>query len=555
MLDHTFVEVAFTGKNVNNQFKNMAPAKSDDALLLIRCPSCGQRFKVDDDLLNRTAECGGCEHRFRIDDEVIVRMKKFYPGERSNSALNRFQRVPLAIGESQSGVLPVRYANLPDPAVLEPVSPQRIMAGGVGVAGMILMALLLMFGGARGGLLDGTVFSSRVLMAGFACLMGILLLVYANPRARLKAVFVGSLLGLGLMAVPFFFRLGSVPLKQLAQGPVTGAVTIPAGLEVTSEDDDIIALRNRIGTDPLVLEIAKLTKEESPLRAMGIWLRGLEDSNKYLVRDYIRRVTNEDPASHLYPRGGGDYLMIVTRISQTFQEIADVASALGDVKKIHPEISVIEIVVRNDNFVEGPIEKLTMKEDPGFYDLNKRELESIDLTRVKRAVQRLADAEPKIYRADISSKLIALLSDDAVDFKGAVCGALARWAEKPGPAGQAAMTEVKRLILGNQPVPREIVALVVKEKNPGIVPILEELWLKDPAEWESTYGDCGPEIEATMLRRFPETKGTVRYSAVRLLGRVGRADSLAALEAVGAVTDPELRVLLEQARKAIGTRL
>jgi hypothetical protein len=533
----------------------MAPAQPDDALLLIRCPSCGQRFKVGEDLRNRTVECGGCEHRFRINDDVIVRAKKFYPGERSNPALNRFQRVPLAGGESHIGVQPVRYANVPDPAVLEPVSPQRIIAGAVGVAGMILMALLLMFGGARGGMLDGMVFSSRLLMAGFACLIGIVLLVYANPRARFKAASVGLLMGVGLMAVPFFFRVGSVPLKQLAPGPVGATVTVPAVPEEPQEDADIVALRNRIGTDPLVLEIEKLAKEESPLRAMGIWLRGLDDSNKYLVRDYIRRVTNEDPASHLYPRGNGDYLMVVTRISKTLQELADLASALGETSKIHPEISVIEVIVRNDNFVEGPIEKLSKKDDPAFYDLNKRELESIDLSRVKRAVQRLVDAEPKIYRADITRKLIALLSDDAVDFKGAVCGALANWAEEPGPAGQAAMTEVKRLILSNQKVPRDIVALIVKEKNPGIVPILDELWLKDPMEWESTYGDFGPEIEATVLRRFPETKGTVRYSAVRLLGRVGGTDSLPVLDAAASVTDPELRVLLEQARKTIGARL
>jgi hypothetical protein len=53
-------------------------------------------------------------------------------------------------------------------------------------------------------------------------------------------------------------------------------------------------------------------------------------------------------------------------------------------------------------FIEGPIEKLSNKQDPAFYELNKRELESIDLERAKRAVQRLAEAEPKIYRARTS---------------------------------------------------------------------------------------------------------------------------------------------------------
>ena len=62
----------------------MSHSNPDSSLLLIRCPSCGQRFKVGEDFRGRSVECGGCEHRFRIQDEVIVRGRKFYPGERSN---------------------------------------------------------------------------------------------------------------------------------------------------------------------------------------------------------------------------------------------------------------------------------------------------------------------------------------------------------------------------------------------------------------------------------------------------------------------------------------
>lgn len=542
---------------MNSGSIDMPSPHPEDPLLLIRCPSCGQRFKVGEDLRERTVECGGCEHRFRINEEVIVRGKKMYPGERSGPGLNRFQRVPMPGGEAHFGMQPIRYGNMPDPAVMEPVSPQRVIAGGVGVAGMMCMALLLMFGGNRGGMLDGMVLSSRLLMAGFACFLGVAALLYANPKARVKALFVGLLLGAGLMSVPFFFRSGSVPLGQQGHAvttPETPGAAHGGDKSESVEDIEILALRGKIGTDPLVAEIEKLSKENSQQRAIGIWLRGLDNSNKFLVRDYILRVTRADPASHLYPRDNGEYLMVVTRVSQTLQELSDLAAPLGETVRTYPEISVIEVRVRNENFVEGPIEKLSNKEDPAFYDLNKRELESIDLERVKRAVQRLAAAEPKLYRSDISRKLMALMSDDAVDFKGSICAALAVWAEEPGPAGQAALTEVKRLVLANQEIPREIVALAVKEKNPGILPILDSLWLKNPTHWEALYGDYGPEAEASLLNRFPETEGSVRYSAVRLLGRVGGADSLPVLEGVTSVTDPELRVLLEQARKSIRSR-
>lgn len=534
----------------------MSAPNPDDLLLLIRCPSCGQRFKVGDDLRERTVECGGCEHRFRINDDVIVRGRKFYPGERDGHGLNRFQRVPLPGGESLIGVQPIRYSAMPEPAVLEPSSPQRIVAGAIGVAGLIVMALLLMFGASRGGLLDGMVLTDRLLMAGFASLIGSVLLVYGNPRARLKALAVGLLMSAGVVAVPFFFKAGSVPLEHREVGtPHTPATTAEAKPQESTEDTTIVALRSRIGTGPLVAEIDRLAKAASGKRAMGLWLRGLSESNKNLVKDYVLRVTGADPSSHPYPRDGGDYLLVVTGVTQSIQELAQLASVLGKTERIYPEISVIEVKVNNDIFVEGSIEKLSKKDDPAFYDLNKRELESIDLDRVKRAVQRIAEAEPKIYRIDITRKLIALLGQDSVDFKDNICKALSVWSEQPGPAGEAALGLVKKLAAKEQPIPPAIIALVVKEKNPAVIPILDELWFKNPMTWESLYGDFGQPAEASVIQRFPGTKGTIRYSAVRILGRVGGADSLPVLAAAATGTDSELRVLVEQAQKSIRTRL
>ncbi|MES2923449.1 MAG: hypothetical protein V4819_17980 [Verrucomicrobiota bacterium] len=537
----------------------MSVPNPDDLLLLIRCPSCGQRFKVGDDLRDRTVECGGCEHRFRINDDVIVRGRKFYPGERDGHSLNRFQRVPLPGGESLIGVQPIRYSAMPEPAVLEPASPQRIVAGVIGASGIILMALLLMFGASRGGLLDGMILTDRLLMAGFASLIGVALLVYANPRARLKALSVGLLLSGCTVAVPFFFQTGSVPLEQRVVATPRDLATEPeVNPQESTEDTTIVALRTRIGTGPLVAEIDRLAKSGSGKRAMGMWFRGLSESNKNLVKEYILRVTGADPSSHPYPRDGGDYLLVVTGVTQSIQELAELASVLGimgKTEKIYPEISVIEVRVNNDIFVEGPIEKLSKKDDPAFYDLNKRELESIDLQRVKRAVQRIAEAEPKIYRVDITRKLIALLGEDTVDFKDNICKALSVWSEQPGPAGEAALGLVKKLSAKNEPIPPEIIALVVKEKNAGVIPILDELWFKNPLTWESLYADFGQPIEATVIQRFPGTKGTIRYSAVRILGRVGGADSLPVLAAAAPGGDSELRVLLEQAQKSIRTRL
>lgn len=534
----------------------MTPPHPDDSLLLIRCPSCGQRFKVGDDLRERTVECGGCEHRFRINDEVIVRTKKFYPGERSDPALNRFQRVPLAGGESLMGMQGIRYGNAPEPAVMEPASPQRILAGVLGGGGMVLMALILLLGGGSGGMLDGMVTSNRLVMGGFTCLIGILMLIYANPKARIKALAVGLLLASGVMAVPFFVKTGAT-LPGGGTGDVAKENAVPP-TEVPKETDadkTLKALKSRIGTAPLEAEIAKHSKEDGAKHAAGIWLRDLNGSNKNLVRDYYIRAAEADSSTHPYPRDGGDYLLVVTGTTKTLQELAKLSIPLGEPKNIYPEISVIEVQVNNENFIEGSQEKLNDKTGAEFYELNHRELESIDLDRAKRAVQRLSDVEPKVYRSDITRKLISLLGEETVDFKPIICRALEVWSEQPGPASAAALAEVKKLAAKSFTVPPEMISLIVKEKNTEVIPILDDLWSKNPTAWESPYGELGQAIEPTLLRRFPETSGTLRYSAIRLMGQTGGADSLAVLETVQVGSDPEMKILLDRSRKSVRERL
>lgn len=533
----------------------MPGSNPDDALLLIRCPSCGQRFKVGEDLRGRTVECGGCEHRFRINDDVIVRGKKFYPGERRDARLDHFHRVPLAVTPRMMNTPAVRYVEPPDPVTFEPASPQRIVAGLIGGLGIMLMALLLILGANRGGALDGITTQNRLLMAGFTGFLGTLLLVYANPRARGKAIGVGLMFSLALATLPFAFTGGSTPLgsgKTVSPMPRDTSQSASGG---TAESAAISDLRRLIGTDPLVSEIDRLAAEGSTRQAVGLWLRDLREQNRFLVKDFILRATGADPQSHYYPRGNGDFLMVVTGINLSLDEVATISAALGTVERTYPEIAVIEVRVNNQNFIEGPIEKLNDQANPAFYDLNKRELECIDLARVERAVKRLGEATPKIYRSDITRKLISLLGTPEVKFKKEICSALAVWSEEPGPAADAALAEAKDMLAHKVTIPEEMIALIVKAKNPGVLPILDELWSQNPNRWEFLYAEMGQAAEEGLLKRFPTTTGSHRQSAVRLLGRVGGAESLPVMETAKLGANPELSVLLDNSIRAIRYRL
>jgi predicted Zn finger-like uncharacterized protein len=532
----------------------MPPSNPDDALLLIRCPSCGQRFKVAEDLRGRTVECGGCEHRFRINDEAIVRGRKFYPGERKDPRLHRFHRVPLSVAPPVMGTPTISYEDAPDPSLLEPASPQRILAGLIGGAGMAMMALLLILGAKRGGALDGITTENRLIMAAFTGLLGLVLLIYANRRARGKAITLGLLSTAALVSLPFFFTEGSkhVESREVTRPAPEQALDDPAA--PPEELDAFSELRRRIGTDPLVAEIKRLEDEGSNLRAVGLWLRNMQERNRFLIMDYILRATGADRQSHYYPRDQGDFLMVITGIDMTLNEVAKVAAALGSVERSLPELSVIEVRVNNDNFVEGPLEKLADRANPAFYDLNKRELESIDLDRIERAVKRLAEAEPKIYRDDISRKLLALLAMPEVKFKAAVANALAVWSEEPTAAAAVALQEVEKLLERSAPVPEEMIQLIIPSKNPDLLPILDKLWSQNPNQWEGAFAAIGQAAEPVLLSRFEDAKGWHRQSAVRLLGRIGGPQSLPVLQEARNGADPELRVLIDKSIEAIRSR-
>jgi hypothetical protein len=527
----------------------MASSTDEPPPLLIRCPACGQRFKVGADLRERTVECGGCEQRFRINDDVILRSRKFYPGEHPQFAANRYQRVPIVAAIPQ-GLQTISYNDHPDASGFEPVSPQRIIAGAAAMIGVVLMGLLLFFGASRGGALDGMSTAGRMMMAGFAWVLATLLLFYANPRSRKLALLFSLLCGAGLLPLPLLCTEDAARLR----GPATEEL-VAKGRVVVAEPDRLAELRQLIGTDPLTAEIAKLAGEGRGKHAYGVWLRGLSESNKLLVRDYLLRVAAAAPSSHPYPRGRNDYLMVVTGVAITLEKLAELAAPLGELSQIYREIDVIEIRVNNANFVASPMEKLTAKDDPAFYELNKRELESIDLERVQGAVKRLADAEPKIYRNDITRRLVALLKDDGVEFKDSLCAALLRWADEPQAAEDAAEAVLEKLVARKAPVPRELIALLVKGRRVSIIPILVELWQADPGTWEPYFLELGPPIEATLIGRFAAISGGIRNSAVHMLGKIGGADSLPVLAAARFGADPELRVRIDAAEAAIRARL
>ncbi len=529
----------------------MLPNHEDPEQLQIRCPSCGQRFKVGNDLRDRTVECGSCEHRFRIDEESILRTKKFYPGERRDPRLDGFARVPHA-PSIQPNIQTVQYAEEPTGSSFEPPTPQRTMAAAIGAIGMVFAALLLIFGARRTGALDGFALPSRLALAGFAGLIGGAMVVYGNPRGRKKAWSFAAISFAILISLPFFFQEGSQPL-----GTEGGGANRPADAPAAVKDDTA-ELAKTIGLEPLIQENARLAGGDGKTRAVGVWFRQLQFTNKLLVRDYMIRATGADISSSIYPRDGEDWLMVLSGVTEPIEEIAIIAGKIGhdrDSTRILAKLGVIEVVVDNNLFIEGAADKMQDKTNPSFFDLNRRELESIDLERCRKAVKRLAEAEPISYRDDITRRLIQLLKEADASLQGDICRALGTWAPADDArATAAAGLALQKLSVSKTTPPREMVEFLVKRKSEVVAPILDGLWAADSTVWEQLYGEIGPEIEPLVQARFKSASIPLKHSAMRLLAKVGGKASLALIQSAKEGADSEMRVLIERAETAIRAR-
>ena len=500
-------------------------------------------------LRGKIVECGSCEQQFRVDDEVVVKAKKFYPGERRDPLLDRFSRVP-----AQRVAAPIATGP-PAPAVVDraailPGSPFRVLMGLVGVIIAALVVMILIFGTGPGGLVHGAPLERRLLLAGFAGVLCLVLLVAANPLARWRGVLGGLAANALLLTLPFVFREGEPTVAD-------GAGTL-AGLEISNDAPDVgdplEDVREEVGYAPL--EAAIKAREGLPDggSAVGLWLRDLRDFNKLQILDFMKRKTGASEQSWLYPRPPTDFLLVLDGVDETLGEIEQLARSFGTIRRRFDDLRLIEVQVDNNVFVQGPQDRLQDRDDPAFYELNRRELESIDLQRAGEAVKRLAGAEPKIFRNDIVIRLHDLMDEADPEMKRDIAAALIVWAEPGDGSVPLVRRAAEELVREEGRVPTAIMTFLVRSGDDSALPILGELWREEPDEWELLLGDAGPEAEAEALKGLEAKSASTRFSAVRLLRRIGTARSLPALREARGQAQGEFIALIEQAIAAIEKR-
>jgi len=328
-----------------------------------------------------------------------------------------------------------------------------------------------------------------------------------------------------------------------------------SGMDTQPAVQSIEALRERFGTELLEKEQQRYASDGSSEKAYGIYITKIQGRYRYTARDYLIRESEADESSYQLPRESDNLFLLLTGVEKDISEVASIAGRLGKTTEIHPEIGVIVISVNNDLFVTGPQEKLNDKFNPAFYDLNLLELQSFDIERVHKAVERLADAEPKFYRADITKLLTQFIQKPGVSFHDDLCRALQNWAEDiQGPSAAALVTLKAQYTSQNLVPPESLVSLVCKGKDPDAIPVIKSLWINNPFAYEKYFSSLGSQIETTVLQETQSNDATVRHSAIKILALVGTSASLPTLQNLLKHDDPETPIHAERAINQIESR-
>lgn len=520
-----------------------ASSESNGPLVQIRCPGCAQKFKIAAGLRGRMVECGTCEHQFRVEDEVIARVEKIFPGER-RAAVAQFAKRAAPVAEPA----PVRLDHAAPP--LPGGSFWHLPIGGLGVMIILVVGTLFFIEAEWGFAQVGLAGRFAAVAVAAALATGCFLL--ANPSNRQRAL----LLGLSGLTVLLVLPLATPVIDPSQPQPDALDIGLPSSVREPEETHD--EALQKMGYNAVLRtreEQRKAGGEAAAKRVMAVWLRGVKEVAKLEIKDFLIRIGGADLYSHLYPRReNGDFLMVLQGTQVSFEELQQSCLRLGRLGRVFQAEQAIELFVDELPF-EAPSAALANPADPGFYALNLRELESIDLQRAGRAAERLGTAKPQKFRPDIVRRLIQLLGEGDAEFKGRVAQSLRVWSTPDDLAGDAGMRALLGLLHENQPIPEPLVALVVEKKIPDSLPIIDQLWRSDPVAWEPTYADAGAFAEETILKSFATTQGSLRQSAVRIIAAVGTAKSLGPLrDALQAGADPDLAPLLKKAIAAIEQR-
>ncbi len=520
--------------------------------LRIQCPSCQRQFTVDEELKGRTVECGSCEKQFVVDEDIIVPERdRYFPGDIKKPGLKHYGVAPDP-GDSVPEVdfATAAYSGTATAADVIPPTPGRTVAGVAGILMLVTYLVVLVFGTNGEGVFSDMEQQKRVLLSGFVAVMGLALIFYGGVRRRKQALLSGIALAVATVVFTVILPQGGGPVGSGGSaGSRLTAPEKPAGAPVRMSAEEA---RQAMSYDPIQRAIDAFGQES----VWALWSPKMGQHFRYQIQRFLQRKTGSAARPAFYPRREGG-LLVIEGISLKMPELVGLVERFADVEEVYEDLRVLRITVKGENLVEPSSElesKLNNRESESFIVLNRKELEHIDIDRVKDAAQRLSTVEPTRFRSEIGSRLLELLEEDSDrEFRSTICKAIMVWSS-PGDGAEDLVTDLARELLArNEEVPKSMIEFLVGRQTLDAVPLLKILWEKSPLDWEAEVIAMGSAMEAVILPCINSSDPALQRSALLVLRRVGTEVSLPglrkALETAGENSD--IGLLIERAVEAI----
>ncbi|MEO1835750.1 MAG: MJ0042-type zinc finger domain-containing protein [Akkermansiaceae bacterium] len=511
----------------------------------IQCPACQRQFKVSEELKGRTVECGACEKQFEVSEKAIVPdRERYFPGDIKRPGLDHYGRAPMS-GETGQGQAPVQFATAnynqtASAAEITPSSPQRMVASGLGVLIQIFFIVILVFGSQQNGAFSDMEHDKRIILGGFVAFVGIALIFYGGFHRRKQAALTGVVLAGLVTGLAIFLPVPKVIESSDLSNELVARPLVSAPPEKMTEQE----ARIEMGYDP----VEKAIKIFSAESVVALWAPTMKQRFRYQIQRYLQRKTGVGARPSFYIRGDGG-LIVLEGTELDIPQIEALIQRFGVVEDVYSNLRVIRISIDGERLLEPSAElerKLNDKSHPAFYAHNQAELDHIDIDRVRDAAQRLGGVEPKMFRSEISKRLVELLEeDDDTNYRSTICNAILVWSQPNDGAEPAVAMVARELLDTKKEVPRSMIKFLLDRKFPEAIALIEILWHEDPSTWEPLLIDAGSDVERVMASYLKDKNVSVARSALLILRRVGSAASLPALrEALAVASEGSERTLL-----------
>ena len=494
----------------------------------IQCPECSQRFDVTEDLLGKTVECGSCDARFDVTtDELVAEKKKFYPGEKRGSHLDRFGRnTPSSAAVSFQEA---QYLNDVDPMLMGPPLPRKTVSVVFGVLLMIVIVVVFLLAGGREGTMRDMETLNRFILCGFTALVGSTLVIYGSANNRVKGVILALVCSSILMSMPILFPANPTKASVLDIQDVT---TI--GKKAAKSDaEKALKIRQdyllEIGYEPVDSVLRKHRKES----VVGIFVRDASPQLRRSIGAYIYDATGKKSRETTYDNVDNDMtgLILFTDQVMSIDEIAALCTKFGRVEKISKDLRIIDVIVENSRIAKLDQYTVLDSDSIDYEAQNLEALNSIDPKVKMDAVRRLASSKPRARRDDITQKLIQLLSSSNAEQQLEIIRALKTWA-LPGSGVEKPVFEAVKSIHKQGKVNQDAIDFLLKFEVVEAGDLLLELWNGDPVRSSQTIINLGEGSQVLLLPGLENMDIAHIVSASEILGKSAEKSAIPHIEEV-----------------------